>query len=160
MPAPTIRAQREYYVTFIVAAIAIAVIVGGFASFTGLSVQADPLSIEMAKTAFRQSDVFDADVLLSPVTFMADESLMIYIDGKAVGVVALKRHLDQNSIEYGTEIKDLGQDNVQIINLREHLRVNLAEYVSLEYLQPGTVHLLRVEFSRGDALAEAVFSME
>ncbi|MBU2561533.1 MAG: hypothetical protein KKD17_04490 [Nanoarchaeota archaeon] len=154
-----IRAEREYYVTFIVATIAVLVIVGGFASFTGLSVQDDAISIEMSKESFRPSDVFDVTITLSPVTFMADESIMIYIDGSAVGAVAIKKYLDSNGIDYGREVKDPGQNNIQVINLKDRLRVNLADYVQLEYMRPGTKHILRVEFSRGDAAAEEVFNI-
>ena len=41
------RTAREQYVTLIVAAIAVLVIIGGFASFTGLSAYDEPLRIEI-----------------------------------------------------------------------------------------------------------------
>lgn len=155
-----IRAEREYYVTFIVATIAVLFIVGGFASFTGLSVQDEAISIAMAKESFRPSDVFDVTLILNPVTFMADESIIIYIDSNAVGAVAIKKYLDDNGIEYGREVKDAGQNSIQVINLRDRLMINLADHVQLEYMRPGTKHILRAEFSRGDAAADAVFNVE
>ena len=69
------RTQREHIVSLIVAVIAILVIVGGYAAFTGLSVYEEPLMILMAENSFRQSDVFDVSVVVNPVTFMADESI-------------------------------------------------------------------------------------
>jgi hypothetical protein len=38
--------------------------------------------------------------------------------------------------------------------------VNLADFITLEGTLPGTTHVLKVEFSRGDASAEEVFSIE
>ena len=153
------RTAREQYVTLIVAAIAVLVIIGGFASFTGLSAYDEPLRIEMEGDSFSQGDVFDADVVVNPVTFMADESLMIYVDGNAVGVVALKKYLDDNALDYGTEVKNLGQNNAEIITLSRPLSVSLADYISVAQMHPGTTHILRVEFSRGDAAAEEVFKI-
>ena len=154
------RTQRENIVTLIVASIAILVIVGGYASFTGLAAYDAPIRLEMEKSSFSQGDVFDANVVLNPVTFMADESLILYIDKKAVGVIALKQYLDDNSISYGVDVKNLGQNNAEIVNLKDPLSINLADYVSLEYMHPGTMHTVRVEFSRGDAAAEGVFGIE
>lgn len=154
------RTEREHYVTIIVTVIAMVVIVGGFASFSGLSVYEDPIRIELEKSVFKNGDVFDTSVVLNPVTFMADDSLMVYIDGKALGVVALKKYLDDNSIEYGSEIKNLGQNNAEILTLKNPLSINLADYVSLEFLHPGTTHVIKVEFSKGDAVAEEVFRVE
>jgi hypothetical protein len=85
---------------------------------------------------------------------------MVYVDNKAVGVVAIKRYLDDNDLDYGSEVKNLGQNNVEIINLKDPLTVNLADHISLEYLHPGTMHILKVEFSRGDAVAEEVFKIK
>ncbi len=155
-----IRVEREHYVTVIVAVAAILMIVGGYASFTGLATQSEPLALSVEKDAFRQGDVFDVNVNVGPVTFMSDESIIIYVDDTAVGVIAVKKYLDSNSIEYGTEVKNLGRNNVEIINLKEPLTINLADYVSLEYLRPGTTHILKAEFSRGDASAEEIFRME
>lgn len=154
------RAEREHYVTILVAVIAIVVIVGGFASFTGLSVQEEPIQIMMEKNTFKRGDVFDARVVLSPVTFLADESIMIYIDNKAVGAIALKKYLDDNNLEYGTEVKNLGQNNAEIITLMQPVTVSLADHMTLDRMHPGTTHILRVEFSRGDAVAEEVFGIE
>jgi hypothetical protein len=152
------RTEREYAVTFIIATIAALVIIGGYASFSGLASYSEPLSIEMAEKTFARGDVFDVNVVLSPVTFMADESIVVYIDGQAVGVVAIKKYLDDNRIDYGRELKSLGQNNAEIINLKAPLKVNLADYVLLEYLGTGG-HSLRVEFSRGDAAAQEVFGI-
>lgn len=154
------RTEREHYVTIVVAIIAIVVIVGGFASFTGLSVQEEPIRISMEKNLFRQGEIFDVNVLLSPVTFFADESIVIYIDNKAVGAIALRKYLDDNGLEYGTEVKNLGQNNIEIITLMQPVSVSLADFITLDYMHPGTTHLLRVEFSRGDAVAEDVFRIE
>jgi hypothetical protein len=153
------RTEREYVVTFIVATIAILIIVGGYASFSGLASYDAPLRIEMAKKTFSRGDVFDTTVVLNPVTFMADETLMVYVDGQAVGVVAIKKYLDDNRIDYGRDIKSLGRNSAEILNLKDPLKVNLADYVTLEYLGTGG-HSLRVEFSRGDAMAEEVFGIE
>ncbi|MFH1064643.1 MAG: hypothetical protein V1729_06175 [Candidatus Woesearchaeota archaeon] len=149
--------EREHIATFVVATIAVLVIVGGFASFSGLSVYDQPLKLELQKTEFMQGDVFDANVVVNPVTFMADETIMVYIDGNAVAAIALKRYLDDNDIDYGSEVKNLGQNNVEIINLQGPLTVNLADYVSMEPMYPGTVHILSVEFSQGDAAAQESF---
>ena len=154
------RTEREQYVTLIVTVIAMVVIVGGFASFSGLSVYEDPIRIESAKSSFRNSDVFDISVVLNPVTFMADDSLVVYVDGKALGVVALKNYLNDNGIEYGVEIKNLGQNNVEILTLKNPLSISMADYVSLEFLHPGMTHVIKVEFSKGDAFAEEVFRVE
>jgi hypothetical protein len=154
------RVEREHVATAVIAVIAVLVIVGGFASFSGLSVHEETLKIEMAKAVFRQSDVFDANVVVSPVTFMADESMMVYVDGRAVGVVALKQYLDDNGIDYGSEYKNLGQNNVEIVTLKNLLTIHLAEHVNLEHLRPGMTHSLRVEFSKGDAYADGSFVME
>jgi hypothetical protein len=153
------RTEKEYLVTFIVTLVAVLVIVGGYASFSGLATYDAPISIGLAKDSFRQSDVFDADIVLRPVTFMADESLMVYVDNSAVGVVAIKKYLDDNKIEYGTEYQNAGQNNIEVLNLRDPLRVNLADFIKLEAMVPGTTHILRVEFSRGDAVAEEVFKI-
>jgi hypothetical protein len=154
------RVEREYAATFIVAIIALLVIVGGYASFSGLAVYDEPLKIEIADNSFKQSDVFDVNVVVNPVTFMSDESIMVYVDNNAVGAIAIKQYLDDNGIEYGTEVKNLGQNNIEIMTLKDPLLVNLADHVSLEYLHPGTIHIIKVEFSRGDAVAENVFSIE
>lgn len=154
------RVEREYIATFIVAMVAILVIVGGYASFSGLAVQDDPLSIEMEKSTFKQSDVFDVDIVVNPVTFMSDETIMVYVDNEVIGAIAIKKYLDQTGQDYGTEIKNLGMNNEEIITLRDPLTVSLADLLSLEGLHPGTTHLLRVEFSRGDAVAEDVFKVE
>jgi hypothetical protein len=154
------RTEREYLVPVIVTMIAVLVIIGGYASFSGLAVYNAPITIETAKDAFRQSDVFDANVLVNPVTFLADESIMIYLDNNAVGAVAIKKYLDDNDIEYGSEFQNLGQNNIEVVNLRNPLQVNLADFITLEGMQPGTTHIIRVEFSRGDAVAEAVFNIE
>ncbi len=151
------RVEREHIATAVVATIAVLVIVGGFASFSGLSVYHQPLTLELHKTEFRQGDVFDVNVVVNPVTFLADETIMVYLDGNAVAAIALKRYLDDNGIDYGSEVKNLGQNNAEIINLQAPLTVNLADYVSMEPMYPGTVHLLTVEFSRGDASAEEAF---
>jgi hypothetical protein len=153
------RTEREYVVTFIITTIAILIIVGGYASFSGLAAYDAPLRIENAKGTFARGDVFDVNIVLNPVTFMADESIVIYIDGQAVGVVAIKKYLDDNGIEYGRELKDIGQSNTEVLNLMDPLAVNLADYVPLEYVQQGT-HTIRAEFSRGDAMAETVFAVE
>lgn len=154
------RAHREHFVTLIVAAIAVLVIVGGYASFTGLAAYDAPVRLDMVKRSFGQGDVFDVNVIVSPMTFMSDESILLYIDNKAVGVVALKQYLDDSGISYGVDVKNLGQNNVEIVNLKDPLSINLADYVSLEYMHPGTTHILKAEFSRGDALAEEVFGVE
>lgn len=154
------RTEREHYVTMVVAVIALLVIFGGFASFTGLSVQEDSLMIEIAKSSFRNSDVFDAAILLSPVTFMADDSVMVYVDSEAIGVIALKKYLDDNELEYGTEVKNLGQNNMEIMTLKYPVKISLADFLDLEYMRSGTTHILRVEFSKGDAFAEEVFRVE
>jgi len=154
------RTEREYLVPVIVTMIAVLVIIGGYASFSGLAVYDAPLAISMAKDTFRQSDVFDVNVLVNPVTFMADESIMIYLDNNAVGAVAIKKYLDDNDIEYGSEFQNLGQNNIEVVNLRNPLQVNLADFITLEGMQPGTTHIIRAEFSRGDAVAEAVFRIE
>ena len=154
------RTQREHAVTLIIAAIAIIVIVGGYASFTGLAAYDAPLRLEMVKSSFNQGDVFDVNVIVNPVTFMSDESILLYIDNQAVGVVALRQYLDDNSISYGVDVKNLGQNNVEVINLKNPLSINLADHVSLEYMHPGTTHIMKVEFSRGDAVAEEVFGVE
>ncbi len=154
------RTEREHYVTIVVAVIAVLVIVGGFASFTGLSVQEEPIRISMEKSSFRQGEVFDVNVLLSPVTFFADESIVIYLDNKAVGAIALRKYLDDNGLEYGTEVKNVGQNNIEIITLMQPVSVSLADFIPLDYMHPGTTHLLRVEFSRGDAAAEEAFRIE
>jgi len=152
-----LRVEREQYVTVIIAAIAVLVIVGGYASFSGLAVQSDPLVIMMQKDSFSQGEVFDAELVLNPVQFLADESIVVYVDSNPVGVIALKKYLDDNSIEYGSDIKNLGESNAEIITLKHNLRVHLSDYVSLERVPAGTSHTLRAEFSRGDAVAQDVF---
>jgi len=154
-----LRAEREHIVTLIVAAIAMLVIFGGFASFSGLAVHNDPLVIVKAKGTFARGDVFDVAVQLAPVTFMADESIVLYLDDNVVGVIALKKYLDDNGVDYGTEIKNLGQNNQEILTLMNPVSINLADYVSLEMMAAGT-HTLRAEFSLGDAYAEDVFGVE
>jgi hypothetical protein len=154
------RAQREHAVTLIIAAIAIIVIVGGYASFTGLAAYDAPLRLDMEKSSFSKGDVFDVNVIVNPVTFMSDESILLYIDNQAMGVVALRQYLDDNGISYGVDVKNLGQNNVEVLNLKDPLSINLADYVSLEYMHPGTTHIMKVEFSRGDAVAEEVFGIE
>jgi hypothetical protein len=154
------RGGRELIVPIVVTLIAVLVIVGGYASFSGLATYSTPLSIEMAKKAFKRGDVFDANILVNPVTLLADESIMIYVDNNAVGAVAIKRYLDDNRIEYGTEFQNLGQNSAEVMNLKNPLQVNLADFITLEGTLPGTTHVLKVEFSRGDASAEEVFSIE
>lgn len=152
-----LRSERENYVTVIVSVIAILVIVGGYASFTGMAVEQDPLVIVMLDDEFRQSDVFDVDVVLNPVQFLADETVVVYLNNNPVGVIALKKYLDDNDIDYGTSVKNVGQNNVEVITLRNPLMINLADYVSLENFPADSSHVLRVEFSRGDAGAEEIF---
>ncbi len=152
-----LRVEREHYVTVIVAVIALLVIFGGYASFSGLSVHEDPLVISMSSETFAQGDVFDVNVVVSPVQFLADESIMVYVDGNPVGVIVLKKYLDSNDIEYGSDVKNLGQNNAEIITLKNRVAVNLADYVSLENVPSGTAHTLLVEFSRGDATAQKGF---
>jgi hypothetical protein len=153
------RAEKEFIVPFIVTVIAILVIVGGYASFSGLATYDTPISVEMGKAAFQQGEVFDVNAIVSPMTLLADETLMVYVDGNLAGVVALKKYLDDNRIDYGLEYKNLGQNNVQIMNMQSSLRINLADLVSLESLARGE-HILSVELSRGDARAEATFNIE
>ena len=153
------RLEKEFLVPFVIALIAILIIAGGYASFSGLATYEQPISIEMNKAAFLQSNVFDVNVVVSPMTFLADESIMAYVDGNLAGVVALKKYLDENMIDYGLEYKNLGQNNVQIMNLQSSLKINLADLVSLESLSAGT-HTVSVEFSRGDAKAESSFNVQ
>jgi len=151
--------EREQIVTLLVALTAIIVILGGYASFSGLAAYDSPVSIEMQKSTFKQSDVFDVNVVLNPVTFMSDESIMIYIDNEAVGAVAIKKYLDENMIEYGTETKSVGANSIEIMNLKYPIKINLADHISPEYLHPGTVHMITIEFSRGDSSAEGTFNI-
>jgi hypothetical protein len=151
--------QRENLVTLFVAAVAILVIIGGYASFSGLASYESPLKIELSKESYSQSDVFDANVLLTPVTLFSDETIMIYIDGRAIGVIAIKKYLDDNRIEYGTETKDAGKTTVEIINMKSRLKVNLADYVTLDSLGLEE-HTVRVEFSKGEAFSEKSFRIE
>jgi hypothetical protein len=152
--------EKEYVVTIFIAIIAVLIITGGYASFSGLAVREDTLTVEMHKTMFKKSDVFDVTVKIKPVMFLAEESLMIYLDDKAVAVVALKKYLDDAGLDYGVDVKNLGENNQEIITLKDPVLVNLADHVSLEYMQPGTMHRVTVEFSMGDASAEGVFSVE
>ena len=154
------RVEREHFVTVIIAAIAILVVVGGYASFSGLVAYEAPLNIEMNKKTFKQSDVFDVNVLVTPVTLLADDSIMVSVDNKAIGVIAIKKYLDDNNADYGKEIKNMGQNNLEIINLKNPLTVNLADFVSLDYLGPDTMHVLKVEFSNGEGGIEEVFGVE
>lgn len=153
-------AEREYAVAVFVGIIAILIIVGGYASFSGLAVRADPLSIELSKGTFKQSDVFDANIVVSPATFLADETLVIYMNDKASGVVALKKYLDENDYDYGTEVKNAGSNNVEIITMLSPFRVSLADYISLDQAQSGSTHRVRVEFSRGEVSADVAFAVE
>ncbi|MBW2963944.1 hypothetical protein KY363_00655 [Candidatus Woesearchaeota archaeon] len=152
--------EREYAVAVFVAVAAILIIVGGYASFSGLAVRADPLDIELYKGTFSQSDVFDANIVVNPATFLADESLVIYLDDKPSGIVALKQYLDENGYDYGSDAKNAGTNNVEIITMLSPFRVSLADYISLDKAQSGSTHKVRVEFSRGDAAAEATFAIE
>lgn len=152
--------EKEYVVTIFISIIAILIITGGYASFSGLAVREDTLEVEMHKTVFKRSDVFDVTVKIKPVMFMAEESIMVYLDDKAIAVIALKKYLDDNGLDYGVDVKNLGENNQEIITLREPLLVNLAEYVSVEYMQPGTMHRVTVELSVGEARAEGLFSVE
>ncbi|MBW2966895.1 hypothetical protein KY362_00255 [Candidatus Woesearchaeota archaeon] len=152
--------EREHLIALFLCAVAILVIVGGYASFSGLATAAQPLQIEMVQKTFSKSDVFDVNVIVNPVTLLADESLMIYLDNEAVGVIALKQYLDTNGIEYGTEIKNLGQNSAEIINLKSSTRISLADHISTEFMYPGTTHILRVELSQGEAVAEDAFGVE
>ncbi|MFC1741583.1 hypothetical protein ACFL3V_03540 [Nanoarchaeota archaeon] len=151
--------EREHVVTVFMAVIVMLIILGGYASFSGLSVYQETLVIEMAKDSFSQGDVFDVTVVLNPVTLMSDDSLMIYVDGNAIGVVAIKKYLDENGIAYGSEFKNSGQNNIEIITMRDRLLVNLADHVSLEHMSPGSAHALMVELSKGEASAEGIFSV-
>ncbi len=151
--------EREHIVTIIVAVIALLAIVGGYASFSGLSVYEQPVQLELTKSSFAQSDIFDANILLNPVTFLHDESIMIYFDNEPIGVVAIKKYLDDNRIEYGTEYQNLGTNNIQIMNLEHQLKISLADYITLESVQTGS-HTVRVELSKGDASADAIFSVK
>ena len=150
---------REQVVTLTIAAIAIIFIVGGFASMSGLSVYEEPLQIEMYATSFEKGDVFDVNIRVGTMTVLSDETMMIYIDGNPGGAVALKKYFDENRIEYGTEYKQLGTNSVEIMSTVQPIVINLADYIQLEMMSEGS-HSLRVEFSRGDAVAEVLFEVE
>jgi len=151
--------KGEFVVTVLISIIALLVIVGGFASFSGLATYAPPITIETAKQQFRQGDVFDVTTTINPTTLLADESMTVYVDGNLAGVVAIKKYLDDNKIDYGSEIKNLGENNIKVINMQNKLTINLADLVSPESISIGE-HILRVELSGGDASAETAFKIE
>ena len=152
-----IRGHKEQIASLVVAIIAVLVIVGGYASFSGLASYDPPLKLEMAKKSFLAGDVFDANLVVSPVTLMSDESIIIYLDNIAVGAIAVKRYLNDNGIDFGTQNENAGRNNIDIINLKHKLSINLADYVNLDSVLPGGTHKIRAEFSRGNAVAEEVF---
>jgi len=151
--------KGEFVVTVLIAIIALLVIVGGFASFSGLATYAPPITVEMAKQQFRQGDVFDVTTTVNPTTLLAEESMTIYVDGNLAGVVAIKKYLNDNKIDYGSEFKNVGANNIEVITLQNRLIINLADLVSPESLSVGD-HILRVELSGGDASAETAFKIE
>ena len=123
---------------------------------SGLSTYEDPLKIEMPGTSFSQGDIFDVNVDVGAMTVMADETIVIYVDARPSGAVLLKQYFDENRVDYGTEYKNLGQNSVEVISTVQPISINLADYVSLDSIAPGS-HTLRIEFSRGDAWAEEGF---
>ncbi len=151
--------ERETFVALFISLVAILVVVGGFASFTGLSVHEAPLVLNFHKASFSRGDVFDVSVDLSPATFLQDESLVIYVDEVPVSVVALQKYLDDNQIDYGLDFENAGKNNIKVMTLKNKLSVNLADFVSLDDLQPGS-HSLKVSLSQGDASADGNFILE
>ncbi|NQU79439.1 hypothetical protein HQ545_06755 [Candidatus Woesearchaeota archaeon] len=149
------KVEREHIATVIIATAAVLIIVGGFASFSGLAVHAEPLTIEMYKTEFRQGEPLQAVLIISPVTFLSDESIVLYIDNNPVGAIPLKKYIDDKEIEYGLEIKNAGNNNIELINLKNPLSIQLDEFIPSP--MAGN-HIIRAEFSRGDALAEKGFT--
>ena len=151
--------MREHMVTVTIAVIAILFVVGGFASMSGLSTYDELISIDVVKDSFSRGDVFDVSVGIGLMTVMADETLMIYIDDAPAGAVILKKYFDENRVRYGVDVRTVGTNSIEVISTLEPMRVNLADYVLLDSMASGS-HLLKVEFSRGDAGAEAVFVVE
>jgi len=70
-------AQRETMVSLFIAAVAILVVIGGFASFSGLAAYSGTLSLDFSKSSFSGTDAFDVDLIIEPVTLMADESAVV-----------------------------------------------------------------------------------
>lgn len=141
-----IKVEREKTVTLIVSAIALIAIFGGFASFSGLSVHNPDIEINDA-----------GNLLINPVTFLAEESIVVYVDDEAVGVIALKKYLDDHGLEYGSEVRNSGQNNIEIITLRESLVVDISDMIG--GLETGT-YVLKAEFSLGDGVASGAFVVE
>jgi len=153
------QTKGEYLVSIFLAIIALLVIVGGYASFSGLATYNPPISIEMAKQAYLRSDVFDVNAAMSPATILADETMTVYMDNNLAGVVAIKKYLDENRIEYASEYRNAGENNIQVINLKDKLAINMADLIALDSLNAGQ-HTVRVELSIGDASAEQAFSVQ
>ena len=146
---------REHVVTITIAVIAVLFIIGGYASMSGLSTYEAPLRIEMTRATYSQGDVFDANVNVGAVTMMSDESVMVYVDGVLSGAIVLKQYFDDNRVDYGTDYRS----NIEIMSTLDPIMINLADHVSLETLKPGP-HIVRVEFSRSDAVAESEFKVK
>jgi hypothetical protein len=150
--------QREYFVTILLAVVAVLVIVGGYASFNGLAVNTDPLLIDMPRDSFRQSDIFDVNIILNPITFISEETVVIYLDNSVIAAIPLRQYVEDNSLSYTVETRELGGSSVTLLTLNEPAIISLSEVVSLESLQKKS-HLIRVEFSVGDVTAAETFEV-
>lgn len=152
------RPQKEHIVTILLAIVAILVIIGGYASFSGLAVNTDPLMIDMSRDSFRQSDVFDVNIILNPITFISEETVVIYLDNSVIAALPLRQYVEDNSLSYTIETRELGSGSVTLLALNEPAIISLADVISLESLQKKS-HLLRVEFSVGDVSAAKTFGV-
>ncbi len=148
--------EREAIVSLFIALVAVIVIIGGFASFTGLAVHSEDLKIDFSRTDFESGAVFDAVLTIAPVTMLAEESVVIYVDESFGSVIAIKKYLDDNSIPYGLEYQNAGSNNIQMITLESPLKIPLADFVSLQGLEPGT-HSIKISLSEGDATVQKSF---
>ena len=151
--------ERETIVSLFIAAVAILAIISGFSAFTGLAVHSDALTLDLHKTSYHADDIFDADAILRPATFLKEESLVIYLDGDVFSVVSLQKYLDDNGLEYGLEYQNAGSNNIQVINLMEKLSLDLSSFVLLDKLTPG-IHTMTISLSEGDASVSDSFSLE
>jgi hypothetical protein len=150
-----VHLPREQFVTATIAIIAILCVIGGYSALSGLTTYSAPVIINMQKDTFLRSDVFDVTAKLNTVTLLSDETLMIYVDAQPAGAVVLKKYLDDNGYQYGTEKKS----DVDIISTLQQININLAEYIELSALAPGR-HLLEVGLSQGKIATYKEFYVE
>lgn len=145
--------ERENVVAVVISVIAVLFIVGGFASFSGLSTYSG-LSLNLERATFARGDIFGAEVVVALDSVLSDETLILKLDGIPFKTIDFQDYVTASGLRHSLEEKG----GLSVLRLGEPVKIHLSDFVTVDSLANGG-HQIDASLSKGELTARGKFSV-